>query len=115
MYSESFLFARSYPTDLDEYSLQMPTYNCKTSQTTGVTLNMGKKIVCEISGFKGGEYENGCLLGKVIVLIMEAASTSETSVNFYQTIWSKNLKDNHLKVCLCFVTYSQEHDSVKSD
>jgi hypothetical protein len=30
-----------------------------------------------------------------IALMMEAASTSETSVNFYQTIWRNNPEDSH--------------------
>jgi hypothetical protein len=30
-----------------------------------------------------------------IDLMMEAASTSETSVNFYQTTWRNNPKDSH--------------------
>jgi hypothetical protein len=43
--------------------------------------------VSEISGSHDGEYEHGCLLGccVLIALMMEAANTSETSVNFYQT------------------------------
>jgi hypothetical protein len=28
--------------------------------------------------------------------MMEAASTSETSVNFYQTTWRNNTEDSHL-------------------
>jgi hypothetical protein len=28
--------------------------------------------------------------------MMDAASTSETSVNFYQTTWRNNLEDSHL-------------------
>jgi hypothetical protein len=31
-----------------------------------------------------------------IALMMEAASTSETSVNFYQTIGRNNREDSHL-------------------
>jgi hypothetical protein len=38
----------------------------------------------EISGSHGGEYEDDCLLG---VLLMEAVNTSETSVNFYESSW----------------------------
>jgi hypothetical protein len=30
---------------------------------------------------------------------MEAASTCETSVNFYQTTWCNNLEDSHLYTC----------------
>jgi hypothetical protein len=29
-------------------------------------------------------------------MMMEAASTSETSVNFYQTTWRNNPEDSHL-------------------
>jgi hypothetical protein len=45
-------------------------------------------------GCHGGEYEDDCLLG--CALMMEAASTSETSVNFYQTTQRNNPKDSHL-------------------
>jgi hypothetical protein len=30
-------------------------------------------------------------------LMMDAASASETSVNFYQTTWRKNPEDSHLR------------------
>jgi hypothetical protein len=48
----------------------------------------------EISGSHGDEYEDGCLLGccATIALMMEAASTSETSVNIYQTIGATTQK-----------------------
>jgi hypothetical protein len=47
------------------------------------------------------EEEDGCLLGccAIITLMMEAASTSEMSVNFYQTTWRNNLEDSHLYTC----------------
>jgi hypothetical protein len=32
---------------------------------------------------------------KAIALMMDAASTSETSVNFYQTTWRNNPEDSH--------------------
>jgi hypothetical protein len=38
-------------------------------------------------------FRNTCCL---ITLMMEAASTSETSANFYQTIWRYNTEDSHL-------------------
>jgi hypothetical protein len=41
------------------------------------------------------QVEDDCLLGccaKVIALMMEAAGTSETSVNFYQTIGTTTQK-----------------------
>jgi hypothetical protein len=60
----------------------------------------------DISGFHGGENEDGCLLGCCAVwssrsspdvaLMMEAASTTETSVNFYQTTRHNNPEDSHL-------------------
>jgi hypothetical protein len=51
--------------------------------------NWTVQVLSEISGYHGGEYEDGCLLGSritnrfftrglLIVLMMEAASTSET-------------------------------------
>jgi hypothetical protein len=50
----------------------------------------------EISGSYGGEYEDECLL-ECCVLMMEAASTSETSVNFYQTTQRNIPEDSHFK------------------
>jgi hypothetical protein len=32
----------------------------------------------------------------IIRVMMEAANTSETSVNFYQTTWRNNPEDSHL-------------------
>jgi hypothetical protein len=34
---------------------------------------------------------------RVIALMMEAASTSETLLNFYQTTWHNNPEDSHLQ------------------
>jgi hypothetical protein len=36
-----------------------------------------------------------------IVLMMEAASTSEMSTNFNQTTWHNNPEDSHLHTCHC--------------
>jgi hypothetical protein len=80
-----------------------------------------RNYLSEISGSHGSEYEDDCLLGCcavksgrslptfqrclvplssgrswwIIALMMEAASTSETSVNFRQTTWHNNLEDSH--------------------
>jgi hypothetical protein len=35
------------------------------------------------------------------VMVMEATSTSETSVNFYQTTWCNNPEDSHLHTHCC--------------
>jgi hypothetical protein len=40
----------------------------------------------------------------IIALTMEAASTSETSVNFYQTTRRNNPEDNHLKTLHVSIT-----------
>jgi putative lipase involved disintegration of autophagic bodies len=37
----------------------------------------------------------------IIILIMEAANTSEMSVSFYQTTQCNNLKDSHVHSCCC--------------
>jgi hypothetical protein len=42
-------------------------------------------LVCEISSSHNGECKDGCLKGCRVVLMMEAARSSETSVNIYQT------------------------------
>jgi hypothetical protein len=43
-------------------------------------------------------YEDGCLLGcSAIALMMEAARTSETLVNFYQTTRRYNPEDSQLR------------------
>jgi hypothetical protein len=47
----------------------------------------------------------------LITLMMEAVSTSETSVNFYQTTWCNNLEDSHLQLYLEFKAY---HLSLKT-
>jgi hypothetical protein len=52
-------------------------------------------------GSHGGEYEDGCLLGckpcgLLIALMMEAAGTSKTSINFYQTTRRNNSENSHL-------------------
>jgi hypothetical protein len=41
----------------------------------------------EISGSHGGKYEDDCLLGCIIALMMEAVCTSETSIYFNETTW----------------------------
>jgi hypothetical protein len=79
-------------------------------------INSDKRIL-EISGYHGGNYEDGCLLGcytvysgrslptsiiKAITLMMEAGSTSETLVNFYQTTRCNISEDNHLQENISF-------------
>jgi hypothetical protein len=39
------------------------------------------------------------LVVRAITLMMEAASTSETSANFYQTTRRNNPEDSHFQVC----------------
>jgi hypothetical protein len=39
------------------------------------------------------------LSGWLIALLMEVASTSEMSVNFYHTTWCNNPEDSHLHTC----------------
>jgi hypothetical protein len=50
------------------------------------------------------QYEDGSFLA--IVLMMEAASTSETSVKFYQTTRRCNPEDSHL--------HTRCHENLKS-
>jgi hypothetical protein len=38
-------------------------------------------------------------VSEVTALMMEAASTSETLVNFYQATWCYNPEDSHLHIC----------------
>jgi hypothetical protein len=57
----------------------------------------------EISGSHDGDYEDASLLGrcqvsKVIALMMEAVSTFETSVSFYQTTRRNISEDSYLCV-----------------
>jgi hypothetical protein len=55
-----------------------------------------KIIICEVSGPHGCKHEDDRLLGccavwlsgnRPIALMIEAVSTSETSVNFYESTW----------------------------
>jgi hypothetical protein len=56
------------------------------------------KVVGEISGCHGGEYEDGYLLGCCTYRPdEEAASTSETSANFCQTTQRNNPENSHLE------------------
>jgi hypothetical protein len=41
--------------------------------------------------------------GLLMALMMEAARTSETLVNFYQTAWRYNPEDSHVRASLCFL------------
>jgi hypothetical protein len=40
---------------------------------------------------------------RVNALMMEAATTSETSVNLYHTTWCNNPEDSHLHIPICFL------------
>jgi hypothetical protein len=51
----------------------------------------------EISDSHGGEYEDVFWDVPADALMMEAASTSETSVNLYQTTRRNIPEDNHLR------------------
>jgi hypothetical protein len=42
------------------------------------------------------------LFRSAIALMMEAASTSETLANFYQTTWRNNPEDSHLQKLFVF-------------
>jgi hypothetical protein len=43
-------------------------------------------------------FRSTCCLHHQGALMMEAASTSEMSVNFYQTTWCYNPADSHLQI-----------------
>jgi hypothetical protein len=45
-------------------------------------------------------------MATIIALMMEAASTSETSGNFYQTAWRNNPEDCH--------RHARRHENLKS-
>jgi hypothetical protein len=44
------------------------------------------------------EVADASIIRAVIALMMEAASTSVTSVNFYQTTWCNNPEDSYLRI-----------------
>jgi hypothetical protein len=56
---------------------------------------------CAVSSCRGLPTFRRCLLppSSGIVLMMEAASTSETSVNLYRTTQRNNPEDSHLHTC----------------
>jgi hypothetical protein len=47
-----------------------------------------------------------CLHHHIIALMMDAASTSETLLNFHQATWRNNPEDSHLQICY--------HENLKS-
>jgi hypothetical protein len=49
-------------------------------------------------------------IGQGIALMMQAASTSEMLVNFYQTAWHNNPEDSHLHCWNCFKI--MEHEQI---
>jgi hypothetical protein len=49
------------------------------------------------------------------MLMMEAESTSETSVNFYQTTRHNNPEDNHLQECMKLYLHSLTHFHIVPD
>jgi hypothetical protein len=57
---------------------------------------IGQEVDGEFSGSQGDEYEDGCLLG-CCAMMMEAVSTSETSVNIYWTRRRNIREDSHLQ------------------
>jgi hypothetical protein len=61
-------------------------------------------MLSRILGFHGSGYED------LIALMMEAASTSETLVNFYQTARCYNPEDSHLQ-SKCFLS-AQDFENV---
>jgi hypothetical protein len=48
------------------------------------------------------EVHAASIIRVVITLMMEAARTSETMVNFYQTMWHYIPEDSHLQNQQCF-------------
>jgi hypothetical protein len=102
------------------FNLNYVTVTCKAPGYPNFTTCSGHLDCgsCEISDSCGGGYEDDWLLGCCAVLsgrslptfqrsllpalLMEAASTSETSVNFYQTTRRNNPEDGHLHGCSCF-------------
>jgi hypothetical protein len=64
--------------------------------------NSKSNLRTEILGSHDGEYEGG----RVIALMMEAASTSVTSVNVYETTRHNKPEDSHLKI--------RRHENLKS-
>jgi hypothetical protein len=71
--------------------------------------------LCEISGSHSSDNEDDCLLGCCAMqygrsllmfqgaLMIQAASTSETLVNFYQTTWCSNPKDSQSLSCTLYI------------
>jgi hypothetical protein len=46
------------------------------------------------------------IIKTIIALMIEVASTSEMSVNFYQTTWRDNPEDRHINIsCLCLFIF----------
>jgi hypothetical protein len=55
-----------------------------------------------------------CSLVEVRAMMMEAARTSETLVNFYQTTWCYNPEDSNLHIIYLFIYCSLCNDDFSS-
>jgi hypothetical protein len=64
---------------------------------TEVNIKFVNRNIGKISGCRGSEYDDDCLLGCCAIIrlmMMEAASTSEMLVNFCQTTWCNILEES---------------------
>jgi hypothetical protein len=58
-------------------------------------------VVAPCGLVKVSEVPAASITGAMRAQMMEAAGTSETSVNFYQTTRRNNPEDSHLHTCRC--------------
>jgi hypothetical protein len=67
-----------------------------------VNADFGRKWLQHILRYFTSTYVD--ILRKTMALMMEVASTSETSVNFYQSARRNISEDSHLQIKLCFIS-----------
>jgi hypothetical protein len=105
MCAHVYAHAHTHTHTLTRLLTYLLTYLLPSSLTYFETFSVFEKCGCkqfengEISGSHSDEYDD-CLLGHCAMysLTMEAVSTSETSVNFYQATQHNIPEDSHLQV-----------------
>jgi hypothetical protein len=77
----------------------MVTFQVLTAASMKMTVFWDVRLCCLVEAYR--RFRGTCCLHhqgdeSLITLMMEAASTTETSINFYSSTWRNILEDSHL-------------------